>query len=199
MNIKMGSASHMRRLKTFGILLVAAGALIIFMSTVLPLVKTPQTLQKKGPSVKLDETINYWIDTWILPPIDKGTSLTVDLVSESPGGVSITIFPSKNGEIIAGSNPILTSSFTPIQQSLHTTKKASMTSEYTVSIICIMNNFTLTISSNWSPFYVLRTYLYLGLGSLPAGLLIIYYSKIKESKEKILLEAQSNSASTNIV
>lgn len=179
----------MRRLKTLGLLLTISGIVIIFMSIILPLVKLPQTFQKKGPSIKLDETITYWIDTWTLPPIDEGTSFSVNLEGSSPGGLSITIFPSRYGEVIVGSSPLLTRAFTPIQQRLSITKIAPMSSEYTVSIVSIMNNFTLTINSNWSPFYVLRVYLYVGLGALPVGLLIIYYSKIKESRENLILEA----------
>jgi hypothetical protein len=179
----------MQRLKTFGFLLAISGIVIIFMSTILPTIKLPQTFLKKGPSIKLDENTTYWIDTWILPPITEGTPFSVNLEGSHPGGLGIAILPSRYGEVIAGSSPLLSYVFTPIQQRLSINTIAPMSSEYTVFIGSVMNNFTLTINSNWSPFYVLRVYLYVGLGALPVGLLIIYYSKIKESRENVIREA----------
>ena len=176
-------------MKAAGFLLSTAGMVIILMSTILPLVKFPQTLLRKGPSVKFDEATTYWIDTWILPPIDAGTPFSVDLEAGSPGGLSIAILPSRGGEVIPGSSPLLTHVFEPTQQTLSASKTAPMSSEYTVFIISVRNNFTLTISSKWSPFYDLRVYLYLGLATLPAGLLIIYYDGTKESKERLIREA----------
>jgi hypothetical protein len=179
----------MRRLKVIGLLLGIAGIVVIFISAVLPLVKLPQTLVKKGPSVELDEDTYYWIDTWILPPIDAGTPFSVELEANSPGGLSIAIFPSHGGEKILGSSPLLTYIFESDQQALSASMIAQMSSEYTMFIVCIRNNFTLTINSEWSPFYDLRIYLYFGLGSLPAGVLIIYYDSIQKSKERFIRES----------
>jgi hypothetical protein len=152
-------------------------------------VKLPQTLVKRGPSVELDENTTYWIDTWGLPSIDAGTPFSVDLEAGSPGGISIAILPSRSGEVILGSGPLLTYVFNSTQQRLLASTTAPVSAEYIVFIVCIKNNFTLTINSKWSPFYDLRAYIYFGLGTLPAGLLIIYYDKIKESKERIIQEA----------
>ena len=180
----------MRRLMAFGLLLVIVGVVVIFASTVLPFVKLPQTFVKKGPSVKLNENITYWIDTWVLPPIDVGTPVSVDLEGAQPGGLTIAILPSRGSEVIPGSRPLLTDALNSTQQRLAISKIAPVSSEYTVFIVCIRNNFTLKIDSNWSPFYNLRVYLYFGIGALPVGLLVIYYERIKERQERIIREAQ---------
>lgn len=185
----------MRRLKAVGLLLVIAGMVIIFMSIILPSVKLPQTFSKKGPSVKLDENTTYWIDTWILPPIDAGTTFSVDFEGAHPGGLTIAIFPSRDSEVIPGSSPLLTYVLGPDQQRLSTSMIAPMSSEYAVFIVSIRNNFTLKINSNWSPFYDLRVYLYFGIGVLPAGILIIYYETIKEDHERIIREALKSDSS----
>jgi len=66
---------------------------------------------------------------------------------------------------------------------------APLSSEYIVFIVSIRNTFTLKISANWSPFYNLRVYLYFGIGVIPAGLLIVYYERLKESRERAIREA----------
>jgi hypothetical protein len=188
----------MRRLRTIGLFLVMAGLVITLTSTVLPLVKMPQTLFKRGPTVELNENVTYWIDTWILPPIDAGTQVSVDLEAGSPGNISIAILPSQGGVVTSGS-PLLIYVFDPTRQKFSANETAPVTSEYLVFISCIKNNFTLTIKSRWSPFYSLRTFVYLGLGALPAGLLIIYYDRILENKERLIRESlKVNSREINI-
>jgi hypothetical protein len=170
----------MQRLKAAGLFLVTGGIIILFMSIVLPTIKLTQTLVKNGPSITFDEVITYWIDTWSLPPIDAGTQFSVDMKAKSPGGLSIVILPSKNGEVIPGSTALLIHVFEPTQQTLLVSTTAPMSSEYIVTITCLRNYYTLTINSQWSPFYGLRVLLYLGLLTLPAGLLIIHYTRIKD-------------------
>jgi hypothetical protein len=179
----------MRRLRAIGLFLVIAGLVTTLMSTVLPLVKMPQTLVKRGPSVELNENVTYWIDTWILPPIDAGTQVSVDLRARNPGNISIAILPFQGGEVISGSSPLLTYVFDSTRQTFSANAAAPVTSEYLVSIVCIKNNYTLTINSSWSPFYSIRTYIYLGLGALPAGILIIYYDRILENKDRLIRES----------
>lgn len=179
----------MHRLKAIGFLLVITGIIIIFMSVILPLVKLPQTFVMRGPKVELNEDTTYWIETCILPPIDAGTPFSVDLEGAHPGGLTIAILPSRDGEVIPGSSPLLTSVLDPNQQGLSTSTTAPMSSEYTIFIVSIRNNFTLMINSNWSPFYNLRIYLYFGIGALPAGLLVIYYERILEGQKRVIREA----------
>jgi len=179
----------LRRLKAIGFLLVIVGIIIIFMSTVLTLVKLPQTFVKKGPDVKLNENITYWIDTWILPPIDAGTPFSLELEGAQPGGLTIAILPSRDGEVIPGSSPLLTDLLDRTQKRLSISTTAPISSEYTVFIVSIRNNFTLRINSNWSPFYNLRVNLYFGVGVLLTGLLVIYYDRINEGQKRIIREA----------
>jgi len=179
----------MHLLRIFGIFLIVAGVVITFSSTILPFVKIPQTFVKKGPSVKLDETTTYWIDTWVLPPIDAGTPFSVELIGAHPGGLTIAVLPSQDSETIPNSRPLLTNVFNSTQNRLYISTTTSVSSQYTVFIVSIRNNFTLTINSRWSPFYNLRVYLYCGIGAIPAGLLVIYYWKIREERERVIREA----------
>lgn len=161
------------------------GVIVIFASTILPIVKLPQTYVKKGPSVKLDSSTQYWIDTMVLPNIDKDTLFSVDLVGEHPGGLGITILPFRDGEVIVGATPLINQIFNPDQQRFTASTNTTIFSEYLVSILSIKNNYTLTISSKWSPFDSLKAYTYLGLSALPAGLLIIYYDNILEKRDRL--------------
>lgn len=179
----------MQRLKAIGFLLVIMGIVIIFISTVLPLVKLPQTFIETGPKVELDEEISYWIDTYILPPIDAGTPFSVDFEGAHPGGLTIAILPSRDGEVIPGSSPLLTDVFDPTRQRLSTSTTAPMSSEYTIFIVSIGNNYTIRINSKWSPFHHFRVYLYFGIGALPAGLLVLYYERMMERQRRIISEA----------
>ena len=177
----------MRKLRTYGSTFVVAGILLILVSTVLPQVKSQQTLVKKGPDVKL-EGINYWIDTLILPPIDEGSQFYINLQSEKPGNESITIMPYRNGEIV-GDKPLVVKSFGRDESSFMVSTVVRISSSYFVSVISVMNNYTLTIRSTWSPYDSLRVYLYWGLAALPAGFLILYYDGIRERQEKMFRES----------
>jgi hypothetical protein len=174
----------MRRLKTLGNLLTITGIIIIFASAIFPLIDLPQTLIRKGPSVKFDENIKYWIDIIGLPNIKRGTRFYLDLKGEDTGGLVITVLPSKNGIVIVGSSPLISYIFGTTQKEYEATPITEIESEYVVSVVSIQNNYTLTISSVWSPFDSYKTYLYPGLFTLPAGLLILYYDNILEKRER---------------
>ena len=167
------------------------GILIAFSSSVLPLVKLNQTLIKTGPSITLTESNQYWIDTFILPTIDNDTPVIVNLKGEKAGGLGITIIPYKNGAYVIGKGAILNHIFNVGEQIFAATARTSVESEYFVSVSCIRNNYTLTISSVWSPYDSLKAYLYLGLSAFPAGLLIIYYDRIIEKRDRLFQKAMT--------
>jgi len=131
----------------------------------------------------------YWIDTFILPTIDSGTTVTIYLRGDHAGGLGITIIPYQGGAPVVGASPIINYIFEVDQSTLTAQARANMTSDYFVSIVSIRNNYTLTISSIWSPFESLRAYLYPGLSMLPAGLLIIYYDRIIEKRDEEIRKA----------
>jgi hypothetical protein len=161
------------------------GILVLFSSTILPIVKLPQTLTKTGPSVNLTQYMNYWIDTFVLPTIDNDTTVVVTLRGDHAAGLGITIIPYSDGAPIVGALPIVNYIEDPSQQTFTLSSKTTMKSEYFVSVVSIRNNYTLTISSIWSPFDSLRAYLYLGICAIPAGLLIIYYDRIVEKRDRM--------------
>jgi hypothetical protein len=167
------------------------GILVVFSSTILPIVKLPQTFIKKGPSVNLTEYMSYWIDTFILPPIDNDTKVVVTLRGDHSGGLGITIIPFRDSAPVVGALPIINYIENISQQTFTLSSKTTMKSEYFVSVVSIRNNYTLTINSIWSPFDSLRAYLYLGLSAIPAGLLIIYYDRIVEKRDRMFKDAQS--------
>ncbi len=167
------------------------GILVVFSSTILPIVKLPQTLTKMGPSVNLTQYTNYWIDTFVLPTIDNDTLVVVTLRGDHAAGLGITIIPYRDGAPIVGALPIINYIEDLSQQTFTLSSKTTMKSEYFVSVVSIRNNYTLTISSIWSPFDSLRAYLYLGISAIPAGLLIIYYDRIVEKRDRMYKSAQS--------
>lgn len=179
----------MRRLKGIGTVLLIVGIAVTFMSTAVPYVKVSQTFYEEGPGIKFNENTTYWINIWIIPPIDAGESLFVMVESSRPGGAQITILPSREGEIIAGATPIVRYALAPNQHTYSTVTVVPLTSEYFVFVASFESNFTLLINSRWSPFYDVRTYVYFGLGGVAAGIVILYYDRIKEKQERMLREA----------
>jgi hypothetical protein len=159
------------------------GILVVFSSSVLPLVKLPQILTKTGPSFILTESNQYWIDTFIIPTIDNDTMILITLKGGHVGGIGISIIPYKDGTPIVGETPVINYIFDADQETYTTQAKTNLKAEYFVTVFCIKNNYTLTINSVWSPYDSLRAYLYLGLSTLPAGLLIIYYDRIIEERD----------------
>src|SRR5512138_3697721 len=119
----------MRRLRILGNILMVLGILVVFSSTLLPLVKLPQTITKKGPT-SLTSSDQYWIDTFILPTIDNGTTVTVYLVGDHLGGLGITMIPYREGVAVIGAAPIINYIFETDQQTLVGRANASLTSEY---------------------------------------------------------------------
>ena len=180
-----------RRLRLLGNFLTIMGILVIFSSTILPIVKLPQTLIKTGPSVNLSNYTNYWIDTFVIPTIDNDTDVTITLRGDHQGGLGITIIPFKDGAAVVGALPIINFIEEPSQQTFTISAKTSMMSEYFVSVVSIRNNYTLTINSIWSPFDSLRPYLYFGLSEIPAGLLLIYYDRIVEKRDHMYKNAEN--------
>jgi hypothetical protein len=165
------------------------GILVFFSSTVLPLVKIPQTMNMKGPSRTPTETTQYWIDTIILPTIDNDTLILLNLEAENNGGIGISIIPYKDGAPVIGEMPIINYFFESNEKNITTQARTVMRSEYFISIVSIRNNYTLTISSVWSPYASFRTYLYLSLFTVSAGLLIIYYDMIIEKRDRMFQRA----------
>ncbi len=178
----------MRKLRAYSAVLITAGVVLIFISTVLPQLKSEQTLVRKGPGVPLTDGISYWIDTFILPPIDEGSQFYVNLRTERPGNESVTVFPYANGQFI-GSKPLVNWVFERDQSSFMVSTVVTVSSSYFVSIYSRMNNYTLTIRSTWSPYDSLRVYLYWGIAALPAGLLILYYDRIRERQERMFRDS----------
>jgi hypothetical protein len=176
----------MRKLRVLGSFLTIAGIVIVFASAIFPLIQLPQKLVKRGPNIKFDESINYWIDIIGLPLIKKGTAFYLELVGDNSGGLILTVLPSKDGTPIAGSSPLIAYSFNTDQKSYTSSTTIEVESEYMVSVVSINNYYLLTINSVWSPFDSYKSYLYLGLFALPAGLLLLYYDNILEKREKLI-------------
>jgi hypothetical protein len=190
-SFKKSGGRKIRRLFVLGNILIVIGILVVFSSTVLPLVKLPQTLNMKGPSVALTETTQYWIDTIILPTIDNDTLILLNLKAEHGGGIGISIIPYRDGAPVVGEMPIINYFFEANEETITTQTRTIMRSEYFVSIVSIRNNYILTISSVWSPYDSLRAYLYLGLCMFPAGLLIIHYDRIVEKRDHMFQSAMT--------
>jgi len=182
----------MRKLKALGNFLTITGIIIIFASAIFPLIQLPQNLVRKGPSIKFDNDTKYWIDIIGLPVIKKGTTFYLELIGNQTGGLVLTVLPSKDGTPIAGTSPLIAYSFNTDQKRFVTSTTIEVESEYIVSVISIQNHYSLTINSVWSPFDSYKAYLYFGLFTLPAGLLILYYDSILEKREQLIKAVANN-------
>ena len=75
----------LRKLRVLAAILLSLGIGAVIVGMVLPAYKSPQAFTASGPNVTFTADRNYWIDYYLIPPIDEGTPITLTLVSSKPG------------------------------------------------------------------------------------------------------------------
>ena len=85
--------------------------------------------------------------------------------------------------------PLVDVIFAPDQKGLVTFTRADRSGPYFLTIDSFNSTFTFYITSDWSPFYRLRTLAVYAFGLLPVGVVIVYYDEISEQREKMVEEA----------
>jgi len=152
------------------------------LSFLLPFVSLPQKVTYPGPEVPYDG-VNYTINGYYIPTVAQGTPINLTLCCYQPHDVFLSLFPSRESEIAPTAPSILT--MNPVtNDSTSGSVLAPGTQPYGIFIIAYNHTaYKLTLSSVWSPFYVVRDYTeWLLLFALASGVLAYYYWETAERR-----------------
>lgn len=152
-----------------------AAVCLMGISLALPFVRLPQRVTYLGPEVPYDD-VNYTINGYYIPTVSQGTPINITICCYQPRDVFLSLFPSQESEIAPSGPSILTMNPTS-NGSLSGSVYAPATQPYGIFIVAYNHTaYTLTLSSAWSPFYVVRDYTeWLILFALASGVLAYYY------------------------
>ena len=155
----------------------------------MPYYKTPQRLSATGPEIEFSPTRPYWITTYIIPPIDKGTPINLSVLSDKTGATWVMLAPYDAQTQNLGGSPTINVVFAKDQRGLVTFTSAEQSGPYMLMITSYNSSYSLSLSSVWSPFYELRALATIGLAILPIGIVAAYYDGIVERREEMVREA----------
>jgi len=152
------------------------------LSVLLPFVGLPQKVTYSGPEVPYD-SVNYTINGYYIPTVAQGTPINITLCCYQPHDIFLSLFPSRESEIAPTAPSILTMN-PVVNGSSSGSVLAPATQPYGIFIIAYNQTaYKLTLSSAWSPFYIVRDYTeWLLLFALASGTLAYYYWQTAERR-----------------
>jgi len=178
-----------RKAKTIGVILCTLGLIFLFVGTVMPYYKSPQRLEGSGPGVEFTASRPYWINSYFIPPIDAGQPISLTVLSDRTGATTVVLaYYDENLQSIVGP-PLVDVIFAPDQKGIVAFTRADRSGPYFLTIDSFNSSYTFYITSEWSPFYPLRTLAVYSFGLLPVGIVIVYYDEIAEQREKMIEKA----------
>jgi hypothetical protein len=187
---------HVRKAKAAGIVLFTLGLIFLFVGVIMPYYKSPQRLEGTGPGVNFTPSRPYWINSYLIPPIDAGRPISLTVLSDREGATTVVLayFDEALQSIVA---PALVSViFSPDEKGLAVFTKADRSGPYLLTITSYNSSYTFYLTSVWSPFYGLRNLTIYSFGLLPLGLVMIYYDEIVEKRKQMEEEALRGIKST---
>jgi hypothetical protein len=172
-----------------GIILITLSLIFLVLGTVMPYYKSPQRLEGTGPNVNFSPEQTYWINSYYIPPIDKGSEISLNVLSDRPGRTTVLLAPYDDvQQVIIG--PVLANvAFASDQKELVVFTKANRPGPYFLTITSYNSTYIFYLTSIWSPFYGLRQLVVYAFLLLPFGVVTAYYSRIMESREKMAEQA----------
>ena len=179
----------LRKLRVLAAILLSLGIGAVIVGMVLPAYKSPQAFTASGPNVTFTADRNYWIDYYLIPPIDEGTPITLTLVSSKPGTTWVSLAPfDLQTESISGP-PVVNEMLGPNQTGLVYFGRSTKSAVYSLKISSWNSTYTIRIESRWSRFFDFRYGIVFGAGLIPASFLLFYYDGIVEKRDKMFEEA----------
>jgi len=169
------------------LLSLGIGALIV--GVILPAFKSQQTFTASGPHVTFTQERNYWVDFYLIPPIDQGTPIMLSLVSSKPGSTWVFLAPfDLQTESVSGSS-VVNEMLGPNDTGLVVFGEATKSSMYTLRISSWNSTYSVRIESRWSRFFDFRYGIVLGAALVPASLFLFYYDEIVEKRDRMYEKA----------
>ena len=178
-----------RKARAAGIVLITLALIFFALGTIMPYYKSPQRLEGSGPGVEFTSSLPYWINSYLVPPVDAGQQMYLSVLSNRAGATTVLLAPyDQDSQTIVG--PALVNvAFDPSQKGLVVYTRATRPGPYLLTITSYNSTYSFTLTSVWSPFYGLRSLTIYALGLLPLGAVILYYDGIVERRERMVEEA----------
>lgn len=161
--------------------------MLIITGAVMPNYKTPQRLVESGPKVKYAP---YTISTFIVPPIDQGSPINLDFLSDKPGTTTLVLAPYSE-EATIDLPTLLHVVFGPSQKGIVFFTIAPKSAQYILMVTSYNSSFQFRFDSVWSPFYQYRSATTLGILVLLLAVVSLYYFEHEEQKQRMFAKALS--------
>ena len=178
-----------RKWQAAGLVLITLALIFLFVGTVMPYYKSPQRMQGTGPGVNFSSSLPYWINSYFIPPIDAGRPISLSVLSDKAGSTVVLLASFDQSDQIILGPPLVNEAFLPSEKGLVVFTNATIPGPYILQITSYNSSYTFYLSSVWSPFYNFRTLTVYGMGLLPLGVVIVYYDRIIERRDKMAEEA----------
>jgi len=169
--------------------LLSLGIGAIIVGLILPGYKTPQSLTATGPKVSFTAERDYWIDFYLIPPIDEGRSITLTLESSKPGSTWVYLGPFDLETTSLSGPPVVNEMLGQNETGLVVFGRSTKSAVYSLRITSFNSTYFVRVQSTWSPYFEFRYGLVVGAGLVPASLLVIYYDGIVEKRDRMFKEA----------
>jgi hypothetical protein len=156
---------------------------------VLPAYKSQQAFTATGPHVTFTHERNYWIDFYLIPPIDEGTPIMLAIVSSKPGSTWVFLAPfDLQTESVSGPS-VVNEMLGPNDTGLVYFGRATKSAMYTLRISSWNSTYSVRVESRWSRFFQFRYGIVFGAALIPASLLLFYYDGIVERRDRMFEKA----------
>ncbi len=189
---------NVRRGQLAGSSLIVLGIILLIIGIIMPYYKSPQRLDGNGPNVEFSSNRSYWIKTYIIPPIDAGNPISLNLLSDKAGSTTILLAPfDQQTQTITGP-AVVNAVFGKDQKGLVIFTQATRSAPYMLMITSYNSSYTFYLDSVWSPFYQFRASTTYALGILPVGLVMLYYDSITEKRERMFEKALRTAGKRNV-
>ena len=172
-----------------GTSLITLALICLALGTIMPFYKSPQSLEGSGPSVQFTSSLPYWINSYLIPPVDSGRQIYLNILSNRAGATTVLLAPyDQDSQSIIGP-ALLNVAFGPSQKGLVVYTRATRAGPYLLTITSYNSTFEFSVTSVWSPFYAFRSLTIGALALLPLGIVAVYYDRIAERRDKMAEEA----------
>ena len=155
----------------------------------MPYYKSPQQMQGSGPGVNFSSSLPYWINSYLIPPIDAGKPIALSVLSNKAGSTAVLLASFDQATQTITGPPLVNVAFAHSEKGLVAFTNTTLPGPYILQITSYNSSYTFYLSSVWSPFYQFRTLTVYGLGILPLGAVTVYYDRTCERREKVAEEA----------
>ena len=146
-------------------------------------------MQGSGPDVNFSSSLPYWINSYLIPPIDAGKPITLSVLSNKFGSTVVLLASfDQTTQTITGP-PLVNVAFTQSEKGLVVFTNTTRPGPYLLQITSYNSSYTFYLNSVWSPFYQFRTLTVYGLGLLPLGAVTVYYDRTCERRERMAEKA----------